>query len=76
MQRWRRLIRRFVQLPLLMRVGVALLFIGGAGDLLSHGLRALAPMGYPLHLLTFIGMAVTLLGLVIDLIRSKERERS
>lgn len=76
MQRWRHLIRRFVQLPPLMRVGVALLLTGGAGDLLSHSLRALAPMGYPSHLLTFIAMALTLLGLVIDLIRSKERERS
>lgn len=76
MRRWRHLIRRFVQLPLLMRVGVAVLLIGGAGDLLSHSLRALAPMGYPFHLLTFTGMALTLLGLVLDLIRSRERERS
>jgi hypothetical protein len=64
----------FTELPFLMRLGVVILAIGGALDLLYHA----APPGWSMqldgylgtdgvgaHLLTLLGMVVTLLGLFV-----------
>jgi hypothetical protein len=67
-----RIFTLFTELPGLMRLGVLILAIGGALDLLYHA----APPGWTMqldgylgtdgvgaHLLTLVGMVVTLLGL-------------
>ena len=67
-----RIFSLFTELPSLMRLGVLILVIGGALDLLYHA----APLGWTMqldgylgtdgvgaHLLTLLGMVVTLLGL-------------
>lgn len=66
MRGWRHLFRRLKALPLLMQAGLTILVSGGAGDLLSHSIRQLARFGYHFHLLTFAGMVITVLGLLID----------
>jgi len=62
----------FTELPGLMRLGVLILVIGGALDLLYHAAPpgwavqldvVVGPEGVIAHLMTLFGMVVTLLGL-------------
>ena len=62
----------FTELPGLMRLGVLILVIGGGLDLLYHAAPpiwavqldvVLGPEGVIAHLMTLLGMVVTLLGL-------------
>ena len=64
----------FTELPGLMRLGVLILAIGGALDVLYHAAPSLWAMqldvvlgsnGVAAHLMTLFGMVVTLLGLLV-----------
>ena len=67
-----RIFTLFMELPSLMRMGVLILLIGGTLDLCYHALppawamwmdRYLGSDGTLAHLMTLLGMVVTLLGL-------------
>lgn len=69
-----RIVFLFLALPLVMRVGVLILVAGGSLDLLYHVAplawtvdldRHLGAQGMGAHILTLVGMIVTLLGLPV-----------
>lgn len=69
MGRWRNLVRRYARLHPLLRVGLAWMAVGGAGDVIYHGFGSQAwpeRLSYLLHLLTFAGMAVAVVGILVE----------
>jgi hypothetical protein len=69
-----RMLILFTELPVLIRLGVLILAIGGALDVLYHAAPPLWAMqfdivlgsnGMAAHLMTLFGMVVTLLGLLV-----------
>ena len=75
-----RIIILFTELPGLMRLGVLILVIGGALDLLYHTAPpvwaiqlnvVLGPEGVVAHLMTLFGMVVTLVGLFAHRARAR-----
>lgn len=66
---WRHLTRWYGSIPRLMRAGLTLIAVGGAGDLGYHSLgRQQQPerLGYLVHVLTFAGMLLTVVGLMVE----------
>ena len=64
----------FVRLPLLVVVGMSILLVGTFGDLAYHlfGLVLLAGSdGYRAHLITFAGMLISVLGLLVRAVQTR-----
>jgi hypothetical protein len=76
-----RVARTVLEVPLLARLGLALLAFGGLADLIAHlgapGAMSGAPTADQVtaHLLVFAGMVLTVLGVVVDGVRLSRARR-
>jgi hypothetical protein len=79
-----RIRRELLNLPMLTRIGLLILVIGGIADVVAH-LEVSSHIGHThehpaseltAHLIGFVGMAVILLGIVLDGTRRTRRSRS
>jgi hypothetical protein len=56
-----------VNVPWLVRAGLVLVALGGAGDVTYHSVGGLShTLGHGLHLLTLVGMVTTLAGILLE----------
>jgi hypothetical protein len=79
------MVRELGALPVLTRVGLAVLVLGGLGDLAAHVAilgestsheHGFTPVEAAAHLVVFAGMVLVLLGVVVDGVRRPRPGRS